>query len=462
MNPFTANWRFLCVLFLASCFLAASTQFANAQQEPFSFVQPPFTQELYATAPLPASEIDGGIAFAPNGDLWVDSCNRNKLFRFSASQTVVINGSTVHALLPGSPIPSNAGCGLTNHPDGTLYSNSGPGLVNLDASTGAQLRPVFGPPGNGFGIAVDPQTNNLVYVGGAGACGGVPPCVIFSVNPVTQAVTTFAQLSSAEATFVDGIFFDPTGNFLFLAVRNPDRGLTVLDRNGAVVQHVHMVTFPDGVAFHSSPDFVATNDNEGTISRFDFPGNNFTVPPPQQFLLAAGGFRGDLSQVGPDGCLFVTQNGTRFADGSVSPDNSVVRICPGFVPPPGVVPAVGSFVIGDLDATPGQQVTFWGAQWAKNNALSGGSAPAAFKGFTTTVPQGCGGTWTSGPGNSPAPPDSVPAVIAVIVSSNLNQSGSSISGDVKEIVLVRTDPGYGPAPGHVATGTVVSVLCGGD
>jgi hypothetical protein len=258
MNPFTANWRFLSVLFLASCFLAGSTQFANAQQEPFSFIQPPFTQELYATAPLPAGEIDGGIAFAPNGDLWVDSCNRNKLFRFSASETVIINGSTVHAQVPGSPIPSNAGCGLTNHPDGTLYSNSGPGLVNLDASTGAQLRPVFGPPGNGFGIAVDPQTNNLVYVGGAGACGGLPPCVIFSVNPVTQAVSTFAQISSADATFIDGIFFDPTGNFLFLAVRTPDRGLTVLDRNGAVVQHVHMATFPDGVAFHSSPDFVAT------------------------------------------------------------------------------------------------------------------------------------------------------------------------------------------------------------
>jgi len=460
MTAFSLNRRPFCVFMLAGCLLAAA-QIGFAQQQPFTFLQPPFTQELFATAPLPAGEIDGGIAFAPNGDLWVDSCNRNRLLRFSAATTIVVNGSTVHPLVPGTPIASSAGCGLTNHPDGTLYSNSGPGLVNLDASTGAQLRPVFGPPGNGFGIAVDPQTNNLVYVGGAGGtCGGVPPCVIFSVNPATQAVSTFAQLSSDDATFIDGIFFDPTGNFLFLAVRNPDRGLTVLDRNGAVVQHVHMLTFPDGAAFHSSPDFVATNDNEGTISKFDFPGNDFTVPPPQQFLLAAGGFRGDLSQVGPDGCLYVTQDGTRFADGTVSSDNSVVRICPGFVRPPGVVPAVGSFVIGDINAAPGQKVTFWDAQWAKDNALSAGSAPAAFKGFTATVPQGCGGTWTSGPGNSPAPPDTVPAVIAVIASSSVNQSGSTISGDVKKIVLVRTDSAYGPAPGHIGTGTVLSVLCG--
>jgi len=27
------------------------------------------------------------------------------------------------------------------------------------------------------------------------------------------------------------------------------------------------------------------------------------------------------------------------------------------------------------------------------------------------------------------------------------------------IVLVRTNPGYGPNPGHVGTGTIVSTLC---
>jgi|GraSoiStandDraft_51_1057287.scaffolds.fasta_scaffold1373573_1 hypothetical protein len=25
--------------------------------------------------------------------------------------------------------------------------------------------------------------------------------------------------------------------------------------------------------------------------------------------------------------------------------------------------------------------------------------------------------------------------------------------------MVKTDPGYGPAPGHMGTGTVVAVLC---
>jgi uncharacterized repeat protein (TIGR01451 family) len=117
------------------------------------------------------------------------------------------------------------------------------------------------------------------------------------------------------------------------------------------------------------------------------------------------------------------------------------------------------FVIGDLNAIVGDTVTFWGAQWAKNNALSGGPAADAFKGFTDTVPANCGGTWISRPGNSSQPPDSVPLFMAVIASSTVTKSGSTINGDIPKIVIVRTNPGYGPSPGHAGTGTVVAVVC---
>jgi hypothetical protein len=449
------------LLALAGCLIVGYAGPLPAQQ-PFPFLQPGLSQELFATNPLPLGEIDGGIAFAPNGDLWVDSCNRGKLFRFLASETEIVNGTSVHPPAAGSPLMISAGCGLTNHPDGTLYLNTSLGIVNMDAGTSAQLRPVFGPPGNGLGIAVDPQTSNLVYVGGAaGSCFGAPPCVIVSVNPITAAATVVAQLAPSDATFVDGIFFDPSGNFLLLAVRTPSQGLTVLNRSGAVVQHIPMSTIPDGVAFHTAPDFVVTNNNGGSITRFDFPGGDFTAPPARS-LLASGGFRGDLAQVGPDGCLYATQAGSAFADGTFSGDNSVVRICPGFIPPPGVIPAPGSFVIGDLDASVGNQVTFWGAQWAKDNSLSNGPAPRSFKGFTPSVPRDCTGSWASEPGNSSNPPDTLPQFIAVIASSDVSQSGSTITGSVSKIVIVRTDPGYGPSPGHLGTGTVVAVVCGGD
>jgi hypothetical protein len=49
--------------------------------------------------------------------------------------------------------------------------------------------------------------------------------------------------------------------------------------------------------------------------------------------------------------------------------------------------------------------------------------------------------------------------MAVIVSSAVAKSGSSLGGDVVEEVIVRTDGGYGPNPGHAGTGTVVGVRC---
>jgi hypothetical protein len=458
-NVATRIRRFTFILALAYS-LEIATPHTLQAQESFTFLAPSFTQQLVGFATLPPGEIFGGVAFAPNGDVWVDSCNRGRLFKFVQASTILVHGTTVHPEAAGSPVSTIPGCGLTNHPDGSMYMNTFMGVANIDATTGTQLRPPFGPAGNGLGMAVDPQTHYLVYVGGTGgSCFGAPTCTIVSVNPVTSASSTFATLSAADATFIDGIFFDPTGAYLFMAVRTPQMGLVILNRNGAVVQKVPMSTFPDGVAFHQSPDFVVTNNNDGTISRFEFPSNDYSLPP-SQTLLASGGFRGDIAQVGPDRCLYVTQAATRFNDGTTTSANSVVRICTDFLPPPGVVPAVGSFVIGDLNAIPGNTVTFWSAKWAEENTFSAGPASSAFKGFANTVPQRCGQTWTSAPGNSSNPPDSVPQFIAVIGSGDVTKSESNISGTVSKIVIVRTNPGYGRAPGHAGTGTVVSIVCG--
>jgi hypothetical protein len=135
---------------------------------------------------------------------------------------------------------------------------------------------------------------------------------------------------------------------------------------------------------------------------------------------------------------------------------------PTSTPTPTPTPIATGFVIGDLDAVVGNHVTFWGAQWSRLNHLSGGPAPASFKGFANSPnpnPPACGGTWQSAPGNSSGPPESVPSDITVIVSSLVTKSGPIISGDVPEMVIVHTDPGYEPNPGHEGTGTVTAVVC---
>jgi hypothetical protein len=129
---------------------------------------------------------------------------------------------------------------------------------------------------------------------------------------------------------------------------------------------------------------------------------------------------------------------------------------------PVLQPLGGSFVIGDLTyAANPPSVNFWGAQWWKNNSLSGGSGPAAFKGFEDSpAAPTCGQNWTTDPGNSTPPPAGpLPPYIAVIVSSKVTQTGSTIGGDTQHVVVVQTNSGYQGNPGHPGTGPIVATLC---
>lgn len=124
-------------------------------------------------------------------------------------------------------------------------------------------------------------------------------------------------------------------------------------------------------------------------------------------------------------------------------------------------PGRGAFVIGNGNSANGTAVTFWGAQWYKLNTLSGGATPAAFKGYALNpaVPS-CGTGWSTDPGNSAPPPAGpLPAYMGVTVSSKITQSGSQISGNNVAIVVVKTNSGYAPDPGHAGTGTVVAQVC---
>jgi hypothetical protein len=121
----------------------------------------------------------------------------------------------------------------------------------------------------------------------------------------------------------------------------------------------------------------------------------------------------------------------------------------------------GNFVIGNGNSGLGVTATFWSSQWDSANSLSGGDAPSAFIGFAG-IPAGpttCGGTFNALPGNSTPPPDSVPSFTAMLVTSSVVKNGNTITGTKPSIVVVQTNPGYGPSPGHAGTAQVVAVLC---
>jgi hypothetical protein len=136
------------------------------------------------------------------------------------------------------------------------------------------------------------------------------------------------------------------------------------------------------------------------------------------------------------------------------------------------LPANGDFIVGNLTADGnsatgkaviGTTVDFWGSQYWKNNSFSGViNAPASMKGYIDSAPKLTCPTpnWTSDPGNSSHPPATVPVNMVIIVGSTITQSGSTELGDVKHLVIVKTQQaGYGPAPGHDGWGQIIANIC---
>ena len=67
--------------------------------------------------------------------------------------------------------------------------------------------------------------------------------------------------------------------------------------------------------------------------------------------------------------------------------------------------------------------------------------------------------WNSDPGNSSHPPSTIPVNMVVVVSSTTTSRGPTKSGNIKHLVVVSVQPGYGPAPGHDGWGKIIATIC---
>jgi sugar lactone lactonase YvrE len=289
--------------------LLPATSAGAAQTTPYATLAPGFTQSIYATG-LPFA---GGIAFAPDGDVLLAL---SQLYRADAQTTTTVNGSAVH---PVTTMPSAASLGLANSRTGGVYANTGSGVIKVDPATGATTGGPTGPAGGGLGIALDPQSGDLFYNLSNGGLGRVD-----------AALTAGSQVGMYNQGG-DGLAFDATGNFAFEA----SGGINVVKRDGTFVQHITQTggCCADGMAFHASaPKFVVSVDTDGKLTRYDFPGDDYTQVPTQT-VIASGGGRGDLAQVGSDGCLYLSMGNSTFADGTQTGQGSIVKVCGGFNPP---------------------------------------------------------------------------------------------------------------------------------
>jgi PKD repeat protein len=199
-------------------------------------------------------------------------------------------------------------------------------------------------------------------------------------------------------------------------------------------------SFTDANVTATAGDFTATidwGDGNSSVGTVAASGTGFTVTGSHSY--------------GQTGSFTVKT--TILDDGGVTASASTRTLAFAF-------PANGVYVIGDRSAT--GSVTFFGGDWAKQNSLSGGKAPSAFKGFVQTAPA-CRGDWTTRPGGDDGNTDgagqgNLPAYMAVIVSSSVTKSKDTISGNSVRFAIVKVDPQNGDQV--VGTGTVVGTVPG--
>lgn len=357
---------------------------ADGPGHSFISLTSPFTQELYGVTTNPvvlngANGFMGGIAFTPFGDVWGTECGSAKYHRFDSEDTVPDgHGGTVHPeslvdLSTSTPAP--IGCGVVNHGArymgvDAMFANTTTGLWPLDARTG---NPILGGPlnspsvhaGNGRGIDLDPltqPTNHVVYIG-ADCDQALRPtavaCTLWDYNMTDGQTNAFARFHRAASESFDSLYFTPDGNSVFLSYWDSIRGagLAVIKRpavlissastidDSQLVRRITLTAMAKGMAFRTAGDFAVTLNENGTMTKFTFPSINFDGVPGQTSF-AWGGFRGGLLRVGADGCIYAPQgrmtsgtSGVRFGDNAVAPSDSIVRICGGFAPAPGVAGA---------------------------------------------------------------------------------------------------------------------------
>ena len=151
-----------------------------------------------------------------------------------------------------------------------------------------------------------------------------------TLDPASGSSATLATFASSVAfEDVDGIAFDPTGNIIGIDGRTgvfprDTPFLTLLARNGAVVQQLPATHYPDGLGFHQNPFYVVVNNNYGTITRYDFPADDLHSIPVQRRNRERRISRRPRRHRG-DGCLSHPGE-TRYGNGALTNENSVVGL----------------------------------------------------------------------------------------------------------------------------------------
>jgi len=393
--------------------LVAPIQTAASPGRTFSLIDPEFQQEV----------VDG--PYGGVGTAWTANKNllrrvSNRIVEYNLTQDRIVNGTALYSvktthIVPGLP----PGHGITNGTDGFLYTNSPNGLYRIDPNTWTAVR--VASQGNYYGIGTLPD-GRIVRQSQGGRS-------VWVYNPAD---------GSNRSLYYEGSFIDDltttSGGLIGLASLSRAQ-VVIIDSNGVQVNRVRVRGYtgsgkPDGMAFGGGSLFTANTD--GSISRFDFSGPNFTGSATEVIVAYHPGGYGDLSSVGPDGAFYITQRRITYDNGARGGGWSLVRLSRpgGFSTPPGVPsnkPPVA-------DAGTVQAVECSGAS----------SADVTLDGSASTDPDGDALTyawsWAGGLATGVSPIVSLPLGTTVVTLTVADPDGETDTATVSIIVQDNTAP----------------------
>jgi hypothetical protein len=304
--------------------LAALATFGvSASAAQFSYLDPPYTQEIY-TGPLVGGP---GMAWTSSNNLLTR--NGSDILEYSPTQNATYQGTSLHASIATHSVAglNSSGYGLVKGTDGYIYTPTGFGLQRFDPNNwAAPAQSLAGTvAGQGYGITSLPN-GKIIYVAGPGTNE------VYSYTPSSGTNT----LLYTAPTLLDDIEANTSGVIALAGQGN--NSIILINSAGSVLTSFATTDFPDGLAFGngSTSSALFSNDNHGTITEYDF-GAGFSAAPTAITVIASGGSYGDLASVGPDCALYVSQFynagyhgsalfGTNWDNATTNNDPSIIRI----------------------------------------------------------------------------------------------------------------------------------------
>jgi hypothetical protein len=319
--------RFISAL---TCLVLAA---APAPAVQFSTLDPAYTQEIYAGPVIPV--VGNGVtgipgAFTSSGQLLARQSDGNlgsaDILEYSLTQNAVHQGTNVHGVVATHTIANlSPGVNLARATNGFLYLPTTIGLQRVDSNTWGPAVTVTNTPTQGYSVNTLPN-GTVVYAGGTNNQD------VYIYNPGSNSQT----LVYSAPTLIDDIETSSVTGLIALAGQQ-NNSIILLNSLGGLIQTIPTTDFPDGLAFaaSASPQALYSNNNMGTITRYDF-ASGYTLPPTATTVIASGGSYGDIACTG-NCSFFVTQFfnggqhssalfGTNWDNGTQNNEPSIIRI----------------------------------------------------------------------------------------------------------------------------------------